>query len=348
MEKNDSYLHVLKELRGKTIAIVYIYEGEDAPGFQHYWVWKSDIISGWLTAVQELGCLPFILDVRTFVQKAVNRTLPHIDFVLNLNCGSVELSSMGVVPSICSFLSLPCIPCDTCSIVTSENKRISNLIASAMNIPIPAPLQESQENGIYRPLNMGNSIGVEIGYCTGKDKNKGTYQEFIPGYDITLPIVYNPFIDDIDLLPAIIYLPNTMDPNWIYDETEKEQDDNFRILINNKIDDECKKALLNFAKEFPINTFGRIDARIKCLDSKLNEKIVEQPITLQNFYFVEINSMPTIEKEDSFEFAFDFVQTQKNHSLYSCANLYMNNIEKPSINGFLLSCAMISLIKAKY
>lgn len=104
---NKDYMTFLKKMRGKTIAIVYIFEGENAPGFKHYWIWKSDIITGWMNAVQELECLPFIIDVRTFIQKAINQTLPHIDFVLNLNCGSYDLSSMSLIPSMCSFLSIP-------------------------------------------------------------------------------------------------------------------------------------------------------------------------------------------------------------------------------------------------
>lgn len=341
--KND-----LKELRGKTIAIVYIFEGEDAPGFEHYWIWKSDIISGWLNAVQEIDCIPFILDVRTFIQKAINHTLPHIDFVLNLNCGSCELSSMSLVPSMCSFLSIPCIPCDACAIVMSENKRISNLIATAMKIPVPPTIEVSCDNGIYRPLNLGNSKGIIIGHCNDIDKKKGTYQEFIPGYDVTIPIVYNPEINDIDLLPALVYLPKSKNPHWIYDESEKETDDNFDLFPYVEIEEQCKKRLISFAKEFPIQTFGRIDARIKCTEMPLTHKITEHPLCLDNLYFIEINSMPTIEPDDSFEIAFKIVHNQKSHSLHHAVNTYINTVKRPSINGFLLSASMLAFLKAKY
>lgn len=348
MEKEEYFANTLKKLRGKTIAVVYIFEGEKAPGFKHYWIWKSDIISGWLNAIQELDCMPFILDVRTFVQKAINQTLPHIDFVLNLNCGSCELSSMSLVPSMCSFLSIPCIPCNSCSIVASENKRIANLIASAMDIPIPASLGEPSEKGIYRPLNLGNSMGVEIGLCNNKDRSKGTYQEFIPGYDVTIPIVYNPYINDIDLLPAIVYLPHSQNPMWIYDELEKEKDNGFQILLLPDTESECKTKLLNFAKEFPIETFGRIDARIKSNKKILSENITELPLNLEQLYFIEINSMPTIEIGDSFEYAFDYVKNNEKHSFYSCIHAYTTQIKEPSIHGFLLACSMVSLLRAMY
>jgi len=345
MKFDDTYEALIKTLRGKTIAIVYIFEKENAIGLNHYWVWKSDIISGWLNAVQELECLPFILDVRTFVQKASDRTLPHIDYVLNLNCGCYELSSLSLVPSICSFLSIPCVPCNAVSIVTSENKRISNLIAYGMKLNVPKSLDSSYNKGIYRPLNLGSSIGVKKG-CFDDFTNDGIYQEFIPGYDVTIPIVYNPYINDIDLLPPILYLPKSSDPDWIYSEEEKINDNGFITLPFLEIEEKAKIELINFSRIFPIQTFGRIDARIRCSDKNLSAKIIEKPFGLNHLYFIEINSMPTIERNDSFEFALDAVQKNKHHSFYDCTNKYREIILNPTINGFLLSCSMLSLSTA--
>ena len=343
MENIERYKNQLSLLKGRTVAIVYIFEGETASGFSHYWIWKSNIISGWLNAVQEIGCVPFILDVRTFVQKAVNSTLPHIDFVINLNCGSYELSSMSLVPSVCSFLSIPCIPCDAAAIVMSENKMISNLLAISKGVTLPKAIDKPSVNGIYRPLNLGSSIGVHIGKIT--DISNGTYQEFIPGYDATLPIVYNPLKKDIDLLPLIIYLPKSLDPYWIYDADEKEKDNGFTILIRMHLDDSIKDKLINFAKVFPITTFGRIDFRIKTHDNKLSPDIVTQPINEEDLFFVEMNSMPTIETNDSFEFAMNAAMASENHSFYDCINTYMLEKNTGTINGFLLSCSMLALKK---
>ena len=36
----------LKSLEGKTIAIVYIFEKEDAEGFGHFLIWKDKILTG--------------------------------------------------------------------------------------------------------------------------------------------------------------------------------------------------------------------------------------------------------------------------------------------------------------
>ena len=107
------YKETLCSIYGKTIAIVYIFEGDEAEGYKHYEIWKSDVISSWMFAVEELHCMPLIMDMRTFVQKAMNNTLPYIDYVINLNNGTLNISVLGVVPSICNFLNIPCIPCDT-------------------------------------------------------------------------------------------------------------------------------------------------------------------------------------------------------------------------------------------
>lgn len=347
MRREQSFSANMKLLKGKTIAVVYFFEGENAPGMSHYWIWKSNIISGWLNAIQQLECIPFILDVRTFVQKALYGTLPNLDFVLNLNCGCYQLSSLSVVPSVCSFLAIPCIPCEASSIMFSENKRISNYIASALRIPIPQILDSNSETGIYRPLNLGNSIGVEIGLCNERNKQEGTYQQFIPGYDVTIPIVYNPHIMDLDLFPAVIYMPKSYDPKWIYDKFEKEKDDNFQILIQPDIDPELKLQLLNFSKEFPINTFGRIDARIKYDGIQLDKKILDNPLKKENFYFIEMNSMPTIETEDSFEYSLNYIIQDTTHSFHYFVEEYMNYIKNPSIHNFLLTCSMFSLLKPR-
>jgi D-alanine-D-alanine ligase-like ATP-grasp enzyme len=346
MKVEKIYETQLRAIKGKTVAVVYIFENEDAPGFQHYWVWKGDIIAGWLRAIQELECLPFILDVRTFIQKAINRTLPNIDFVINLNCGSYQLSSMSLVPSMCSFLAIPCIPCDAAAIVMSENKHISNLLALAKNLNVPEYLTASSKNGIYRPLNLGSSIGVKKGYYENF-KDGGIYQKFIPGYDITIPIVYNPLIQDIDLLPPILYFPSSRDPNWIYDAEEKVKDDGFISIPIQKIEDNLKKEIIEFAHIFPIQTFGRIDARINYPYTELSEEVVKHQLRFEDLYFIEINSMPTIEAGDSFETSYKAVLSDNYHSFYNCIKLYKKFTVCSTINSFLLSCSMIALTKAK-
>lgn len=341
METKKSLPARLEHLKGKTVAIVYIFEKEDAAGFRHYWVWKSDIIAGWLNAVQQLGCLPFILDVRTFIQKAINRDLPHIDYVLNLNCGCQELSPMSLVPAMCGFLAIPCIPCDATSILMSENKLISNIIAKDYNIQVPSAMDKGTQGGIFRPLNLGSSIGIKLG-CPAEADGPGTYQEFIPGYDITVPLLYNPDIHNLDMLPPIIYIPHNLDPKWIYDAQEKIKDNGFYTYPLMSIDNTLKEKILDFARAFPIQTYGRVDMRVRTDQDTLTYDITKRTLAFSDVYFVEINSMPTIEKEDSFEYAIQAAMTTPEHSFYHFANEYYTVIPAPTVNGFLLACSMLA------
>lgn len=100
--KNEIY-----QLKGRTIALVYIFEDDNEYGMNHFFIWKSNILSQWMVAIEDLRCHLLIIDVRTFVEKAMNKTLPHIDYVLNMNSGTFDLSAMALIPSTCSVLGIP-------------------------------------------------------------------------------------------------------------------------------------------------------------------------------------------------------------------------------------------------
>lgn len=339
-------MNLLKNLRGKTIAIVYIFEKEDAAGFGHFLVWKDKILTGWLNAVYELECLPYIIDVRTFMQKASNYSLPHIDYVINLNSGCDELSTMGLVPSICSFLHIPCIPCDATAILSTENKKISNYVAIGNSLQTPKFLDVDNNYGVYRPINLGNSIGIEKKHFTTFNKD-GIYQEFIPGYDVTIPVAFNYLSQEMDILPPTLYFPRTKNPDWIFDEKIKEKDSGLTRLQFSEIEEETKCAILKFFSAFGIKTYGRIDARLK-ESHLLSGDVAKVPFSFKDCYFLEINSMPTIEPCDGFDLAFKSVLSNEKHSFYKSAKEYVDNIKHPTINGFLLASSMIAILTSKY
>ena len=113
MENKKKFIQNLNSIQGSIIAVVYTFEGENAPGFKHYDVWRSNVIADWINAINEIGCKPYIIDVRTFISKAMMDTLPHLDFIINLNAGNINLDNLGLIPSVCSFLNIPCIPCSS-------------------------------------------------------------------------------------------------------------------------------------------------------------------------------------------------------------------------------------------
>ncbi len=336
--------NILEKILGKTIAIVYAFEGEKAPGFKHYHIWKSDVISEWLKAVQNLKGRPFILDVRTFVEKAMSNTLPHIDYVINLNCGSCELSPMGLVPSICGFLGISCIPCDTTSIIVGENKLISNFIAEANGLNVPPNLSYDDKKGIYRPLNFGSSYGVKKVTYIDSSKN-GIYQKFINGYDITTPFIYNPVTQNMDPLPTIIYLSHNDDKEWFFDEKAKINKSGYERAIIAKLQQELVIKFQKLIESLSIKTFCRIDARIQCKTNEKIENIKDYELRENNTYFIEINPMPTIKEGNSFGFSYNAIS--KEYPIYPFIELLKNELDVDSMYCLLLASSILSYSNSK-
>jgi hypothetical protein len=331
-----------QDIIGKTIGVIYTFEGEDAAGFQHYHVWQSDIISKWLLALQELKCRPLILDVRTFVDKAISNTLPNIDYVLNLNCGGCELSPMALVPSVCGFFDIPCIPCNSSAILAGENKLISNLLAQAIGIQIPKTLDSKVEGGIFRPLNLGSSIGVKRAFS---NETQGLYQEFIQGYDITTPIVYNPIIQKMDIMPTVLYVAEKDNVKWYLGEENKNLRNGFIRKTIYDLSEEVKEKYLELVQTLSINTFCRIDARIKCDSPGELKLLLKKPLQLKDIYFIEINPMPTVWINNAFSHSFSAIQ--KNDTIYTYVKEMENIVPQSTLHNFLLSISMFALSTTK-
>lgn len=341
MKTDGEFELVLDRLKGLTVAIVYIFEGENAEGFAHYHVWKSNIISGWLNAIQNLGCRPFILDVRTFAEKAFANTLPHIDFVVNLNCGSCTLSPMAIVPATCAFLGIPCIPCDCTAVLTGENKLHSNILAQASGIPVPREINPEDSRGIFRPLNWGSSRGIKVGSI--RNDILGIYQEFIPGFDVTTPVVFNPCSESFAFLPSILYVPDTQDTCWFFGENAKDTKVGYSRQIIHGISDILREKYLHLLKTVNVQTYCRIDARIKSNNFDKIHSLPLAPLSEENLYFIEINTMPTISSTNSFGFSYKSVSVEDECHIY--LEKLKSRYKEMDVYTFLLVSSMATLLK---
>ena len=115
-------------------------------------------------------------------------------------------------------------------------------------------------------------------------------------------------------------------------------------ICNNEIINELEKALVTME----VNTFARIDARIKANDNKLNSNIITEELSLESFYFIEINAMPTIEHGDGFDLSLQYILESPSNQFHKCAKEYYSNVSKPTINGFVLFNSIVSIITSKY
>lgn len=328
------YNEALKKICGKTIAVIYIFEGDEARGYKHYHVWRSSELNGWLSAIYEIGCIPYITDLRNFVERTMNKTLPKIDYVLNLNCGAINLSTLGVIPSVSSYAGLPVIPCNTVSIMAGENKYISNMIALSVGLQVPKEVNEEFKDVINRPISYGSSIDVKRNYDTN-----GLNQEFIYGLDITIPFVYHPLRKEILPFPSIIYKPNSNSSNWYFGESEKSTQQGYRRQFTNLIDESLISLYKKMMYIMSIKTYCRIDARIKCSDIETEFNRIEN-VNNDNTFFIEINPMPTINIDNSFGASFSNIS--ESSSFYNCIKTYESIFGNCSVHGFLLTSSILA------
>lgn len=340
----DQYKTLLDEKAGETIAVVYVFEGDDALGYEHYDAWKSDVICSWLQAIQEMHCLPLIMDLRTFMQKSLDRSLPHIDYVINLNNGTYSLSTLGLLPSLCAYLSIPCIPCNTVQIIAGENKKISNLIATNNSLTVPKDVVSHGKSGIYRPVNLGSSCGVHRSKRP-VDITDALFQEFIPGFDLTTPIMYNPLAEELHVLPAIMYIPENRDINWFLGETEKSEHAGYYkhpVYIENEI----KGKFIQMCKWLGIKTYCRIDCRVLCRTVQELDDYTQKPIPFDRIRFLEINPMPTVKTNINFHKSLASILADD--PIKACLDIYFSAIPDASYTGFILSSSMIALSTATH
>ena len=333
----DLFESLLQSITNKTIAIVYIFENEDSPGYEHYDIWKGDVISEWLNAIQQLKCTPYILDLKTFINQAMNKTLPDIDVVINLNNGTTVLSTLSLVPSVCSFLDIPCIPCNAEAIIAGENKYFANSIARTNELILPNNSTVSGET-IFRPFNYGSSHGVVRNATSISDQ--GINQEFIKGYDITTPILFNPVTSELEVLPTIMYYPENKDVNWFFNAQVKETRGGYKKAIL-KVDEETCSKFIKLAISLKINTYCRIDSRIKCNSADEWDALFLSPIDFNKIHFIEINPMPTLKQNINFYNSIEALD--KSNPIHSLYELFKTNIGNSSPIGFILFCSLLRL-----
>lgn len=339
---NSIFIENINSLKLIRIALVYAYKDEDAKGFEHYDYWNMSVISDWANAVEEIGGIPYILDVRTFADKIINKTIPKIDYVINLNAGNKNLSTLGLVPSLCGFLAVPCIPCDTTQAVVGEHKHLSNLVAMAHALTLPLSTGSKDAKSIRKPINFGSSVGVEIGLFE-KDTNYIT-QEFIPGFDMTVPIIYSPLSGQLECLSGILYYTNPINLNWFLDENSKLSRKEY-IKTTVKLSQDIKKKFKAFASDFGIKTFCRIDTRVYCTEEYELQYLLENEIPYEKVYFLEINPMPTIKNNINFCNA---IENELNSEIYNSYLVYRRHMQTSSVTGFVLACSIIALTKAMH
>lgn len=326
-------MNIKEQINKKTIAVVYVFEKEYADGYEHFYKWSASDIALWLNAIEFLECIPYIIDTRTFLKQASENKLPHIDFVLNLNNGNINLDAMSLVPSVCSFLNIPCIPSNSTAILVGENKNLSNHIAKNLGINVPENAVNMQ-NAIFRPNNLGNSCGVIYGDISSYES--GIKQEFIKGYDLTTPILFDPLSKKLITLPSILYYHNTKNINWFLDEVSKQNRKGYQKTVI-RIDSKTEELFIKLAENIGVGGYCRIDSRVKCLDSDNLKNILKNEIKNKDIFFIEINSLPTLKSNTGFLNSLMYCQS---YSIQNTINDFKKSYGNFNDMAFVLYCSI--------
>ena len=96
---------------------------------------------------------------------------------------------------------------------------------------------------------------------------------------------------------------------------------------------------MELVNSLSVQTFCRIDARIKCLDNIYHNNSYEQ-VVFDDVYFIEINVMPTIRDNNNFSFSFNAIEPKD--SLYPCIQIQKEMIGTVDVFSFLLASSMLS------
>ncbi|MDE7168153.1 MAG: hypothetical protein K2O28_04815 [Clostridia bacterium] len=338
MQKTQkNFKESILDLSGSVVALVYTFQNEEAPGFTHYEFWKSEVITAWLSAVEEIGCKPYILDVKTFMMKASMGTLPHIDYCINLNAGNNNVDNLCLVPAICSFCGIPCIPCSAKACGVGEDKVYANLIAESSKLKLPKTYPFNKDGGIIRDRSLGSSVGIRLSSENTVCSDMEICQEFIVGTDMTIPILFNPLSKQLEVLPAVAY-KHDKGAKWFLDAKAKLTHSYEKVLV--QLSKEAEQEVLSLAKKFDITTYCRIDTRIKNFQFDRDSEV-----KLDDIYFIEINPTPTI--NNTINFALSLQNSKDNLPHKQLFNAYKNSVEKASITGYILLCSLLA-IKAKH
>ncbi len=352
--KEESYSIFLNSLKDMSVGLVYSFAPKKTLKAIWYDKWQTDVISSYGRAIECLGASPFYIDVDTFCRLAFSDSLPILNCIFNLNAGITPISNWALVPSVACWKRIPIIPCDADTIILGERKDLSFLLAknSGFQIPRTYDSQSSvgQGNIIVKPRDLGGSVGIKIinlrEQIDLEEHGKYIYQEFIPGFDLTVPVLFNPITDKLFAFPGILYLPECEEPwNWIHSEQSKIDFKGYK-KVTVELPDTFKYSILKLAVDFGIDSYCRFDFRVKSENMVDVEMLFNDEMKL---YFMEINPMPTL------RFGINYLQGIKaikaNMEMYKTYSIFYETMQNTNRDisdlAFVLSCAIFTKLKSK-
>ncbi|MEM5494471.1 hypothetical protein [Hoeflea sp. AS16] len=190
--------------RGHSAAVVYGFA--PAGQFTQIWYdqWRSSVISSYGYALEELGLHPYFVDAAAFARQALDGSLPKVICAFNLNAGITPIHHWSMVPSVASWCGIKPFPSEADVLIVSERKDTASLIARECGLAVPKNFQKDELLSLnpltpvmIKPRDLGGSVGLKRSTAGELAADKAiqptdVLQEFVRGFDLTIPVVWQP------------------------------------------------------------------------------------------------------------------------------------------------------------
>lgn len=336
-------------LRGESAAVVYGF----APSgkFTQIWYdqWRSSVISSYGSALEELGLHPYFVDAVSFARQALDGSLPKVVCAFNLNAGITPIYHWSMVPSVASWCGIRPFPSEADVLIVGERKDTACLIAQDCGLAVPRTFRKDQllsldplTPAILKPRDLGGSIGLKYstaGALAADNAVKSTdiIQEFVRGFDVTIPVVWQPTLGKHRCVAGVMYLPENNSQNWYHSADTKKSGRGYLKRIV-PIPLELESLLVSFAKRIELGPYARIDIRIQCQPDDAGDVDWKGAKP----FFIEVNPLPTLRPGINFlnVVAHEIFQTAFKSETGRLAEILGYT---PSAHAFVLACALSTL-----
>ncbi|WP_415400932.1 hypothetical protein [Tateyamaria sp. SN3-11] len=219
-------------------------------------------------------------------------------FLLNLNAGNRFLGNLVIAPALAGWRKRTIAFCDARTALLSEDKPVSKLLAKEAGFDLPKGPNELNigDAALFKPTNLGSSVGVYLDKFDGSVPHDYMVEEFIRGYDGTLVLVPSCQSGALEMIAAQIVVPDVETPlDWIYSEVAKEETDAAPAMdfIDIDYDTHVAKAAEALASETGCTSVARVDFRY---EGPLEEDLI---LSKSKIKFVELNALPTMGRKNN-------------------------------------------------
>lgn len=304
----DMFADRIIALRGASAAVVYGFSAASSPAKVWYDQWRSEVISSYGLALEALGVHPLFLDVTSFCRQALAKELPPLIGAFNLNAGITPIHHWCMVPSVAAWCGVTPYPVHADVLIANERKDLAALVAASVGLISPLqydrPSLRALAPGtplILKPRDLGGSVGVRRVSPSEADRKlraepTAIVQDFVPGLDITVPVVFHPTTGRHRAPAGILYLPDGAEGiHWMHDRGSKTRTQGYRKQVV-PIPAELEARIAAFAAVAELGAFSRVDLRIATTNLHWQGDALWQ----SQIYFLEVNPLPTLRKGINF------------------------------------------------